>query len=321
MFFYFYDQLCFEVMARKRKDLDYLRLEFPDHRETAELSSVCFRVEFSDRLRAPSTARSVGNGKYRVRGSRVFRQSLMKVVPTGYSLDFGGEKISVFFPKHLFSQRLLLLRLLYPLMRPFLLQKNALLLKGSCTADGDRAFFYTGDSGSGKTNAVLSDLAAGRQYVSDTLSIIDLEGRVFPLHNALHVFQRNKALLKKALPRLGEGAGKVLAALWLRKALRAMTFKKYELSLLVKIPPACLANGKKNLAEMALLSSSSGWKTHPDPLRFLFGVNEAECSEFNPLLEALREAGIMTFAGYWPDFREKLALFLERNVHALKWTN
>lgn len=321
MFFYFYDQLCFEVIARKPKDLDYLRREFPDHRETAALSSVCFRVEFSETLTPPATARPLGNGKYHIQGSRIFRQNLMRVAPTGYCLDFTGEKVSVHFLKHPFSQRLLLLRILYPLMRPFLLQKNALLLKGSCTADGDRAFFYTGTSGSGKTNSVLSDLAAGRRYVSDTLSIIDLEGKVFPLHNALHVFQRNEATLKKALPCLGENPGKILTALGFRKILRAITFQKYELSLLINIPDHRLANGKKLLAETVLLSPSSGGTTPPEPLQFFFDINHAECSEFNPLLEALREAGITAFSSYWSDFKEKLALFLERNTRAVRWKN
>lgn len=313
MFLEFYESLCFELVSEDERDTKYLGTEFPVHGETTA-SDVSFRVELVKHFDEPHGT-FIDNKKLCLYDSTLCRTRDSSLFNNQFCLNLESEIPLLKIPSNIISQRYMLLRMIYPLIRYFLLRKNALLVKASCTSYDKLSTMYIGWSGAGKTTSVLNDLRAGRKYISDTMSIITTCGTVMPLGNRLHVFWRNRNALLKFIGTLENGRAKVLGSLSLKQLLRLSTLNKKNLSTIVNIPKNKTETDKTQLSKIIVLNGNNSAEhrnyTKDHLVNILYSINHSECLEFNRLLDVLLFLGFDVFADYWETYRNKIGQLVD----------
>lgn len=313
MFFEIFDNICFEATSPDSGKLQYLCSEFPRNTQKT-ISDIAFQVELSNNIDLDKSNYTLDNGRYHVSNKMVFRCRDSIFLDNRFCFDFNRSTPVLKIPHNIISQRYMLLRLIYPLIRFSLLKKNALLLKASCTSSDGDSTLYAGFSGAGKTMSVLKDLANGSKYVSDTMSVVTADRTVIPLNNCLHVFWRNRKLLQNTPDTLNINRTKVIKSLYLRQILCLLTLKKKALSTIVNIPDNRLERNKTRLSKIVILddSNSSSQQSYfsSQLVNILYSINHAECLEFNRLLDVFSYIGINDFDNYWPDFRTMLTVLV-----------
>jgi hypothetical protein len=313
VFLEFYESLCFELVSDDKRDAGYLCTEFPVHGETTT-SDVSFRVKLVKRF-DEQRGTFIDNRKLCLYNSTLYRTRDSCLFKNQFCLNLESEIPLLRIPGNIISQRYMLLRMIYPLIRYFLLRKNALLVKASCTSCDKLSTIYIGWSGAGKTTSVLNDLRAGRKYISDTMSIITTRGTVMPLGNRLHVFWRNRNALLKFIGTLENGRAKVLGSLFLKQLLRLSTLKRKNLSTIVDIPKNKTETDKTQLSKIIVLNGNN-YIEHTNYAKdhlanIIYSINHHDCSEFNGLLDVLSFLGFDVFADYWETYRNKIGQLVD----------
>lgn len=92
-----------------------------------------------------------------------------------------------------------------PALRRLLLDRNIALVIGAACASGDTATVLAGDTGSGKTAALLATAAAGAQFIGDEYISISAAGEVTPVVRVLALRRRTLAGAPEFARRLTAG--------------------------------------------------------------------------------------------------------------------
>lgn len=308
MFLEFYDSLCFELVSENNRQLKYLCTEFPVYVKKTQ-SDVVFKVELNNNIKIPNGT-FIDNKKLCVGDSSIYRSRDSFLIDNKYCLSLEENIPLLKIPSNIITQRYMLLRLIYPFIRYYLLKKDALLLKASCTSHNDLSTMYVGWSGAGKTTAILNDLLSGRKYISDTMSIISTSGLVIPLCNKLHVFWRNRNTLLNFTNTFEGDKKRVLHSLYFKQLLYLLTLKKKNLSTIVNIPNRRIETKKTQLSRIQILNGCnfldhSNYQNN-QLVNIIYSINHSECSEFNKLLDVLLFIGVDIFADYWETFKNKI---------------
>ncbi len=310
MFVNYGENLTFQIISQTEKDLAYLNSELPVSKEFCS-SAPAFFVELGSYFE-PERKNSfyLDNGHYRIDCKTLFHARSSLLIDDRYCIDFNGETLKLKIPRNKLSQRYLLLRIIYPLMRFYLLKKDILLLKASCTASNCSSTLYVGWSGAGKTTSVLNDLAVRKKYVSDTMSIITIDKGVKPVNNDIHVFWRNRKALNETIRRINLNKSEIQRSMYLKQLLHILTLKQKSLSTILNIPEEYIEKNETVLSKIFVVGPGGNIPhdnyTASELFNILYSINHYECNEFNRLLDILSYIGINVFENYWLDFSTKL---------------
>lgn len=312
MYFFLFDNFCFEVSSNKQKDFDYLKKEFPKFKKETNVNAV-FTVKLSSKLPHLANYESVDNDQYLINDNSIYRPRDMIIVNNSYFINLFEGKIELTIPKGILSQRYHLLRMIYPLLRFYAAKKQVILIKGSCTSFNGHAHLCIGLSGTGKTTFVLNNLKSGHKYISDTHSIISHSGIVHPLNNCLHIFARNYKYLKFSIPKYNSYSSETWDILF-----RYLLFKitKKSLSKIITLPDTSIENKATELCDITILGYPNSSLLKRDKKKILansiLSINHSECFEFNRLLDIMQFIGMNKYQNYWKILEKNYNMFAEK---------
>jgi len=239
----------------------YLREEFAQfpqiHVQTATVTVLCGAFQPSAKSRALLCNRTiaVGDGWCEFasghRGIR-WRVRIENIEQGPVQVLFDGGRLAA---------RVFFLKTLIPILREVLQQSDATIIKASSVADKGRGYALAGWSGAGKTAAALGLLAEDLQYLSDTFSVLDINGRLHPFPVLLHLFRRN--ITSDVARRLGVRKRLASAA---KSAIYCLSGRRINLSVTVSLAELFghgQTGGATKLHRLVLLTNRP-----KEPLRF-----------------------------------------------------
>jgi len=245
------------------------------------------------------------NNRFSISQSYIYSSGTGLIIDNAFIIQKIDGAFVVTIKRSLFSLRLLLLRVVYPILRYILYDKGFLLVKASSMCINDKAVLYMGLSGSGKTEFVLKSLQHQSFYISDTMSLMGNDGLVFPLNNGLHVFWRNFKSIssiknKVNFPHL------TLFSVFFKRIISLIFFGKLNLSTIVNLSDKYMYSGESLKLEKIYIDNLSV-TSNKILTKKIFLINYSESFFFNHVLTCSLYADNNFFTDYWAKFDSSLS--------------
>ena len=182
----------FTLNGQTKKSLKYLNREYYFFKTKEDIENPDLKIIIGKFKRPNEDFEILSNGKYFIGNNFAEYYDSYKFLRYHIGVeDIDANTTTLYFDGGVFSNRLLQLKLLIPLMRYKLAQKGYAIVKSSSVTDGTSAYVFPAWSGGGKTSVILYLIAYGLDFYSDTFSIVSKEGIVYPFPNLIHLFNRN----------------------------------------------------------------------------------------------------------------------------------
>jgi hypothetical protein len=310
MIYYGFDFLRISLVNPSYFCKSYFDSEFTKYSSS---SSVDLEIRFVDKVWPPLSDNFIwlDNKSICASNNFIFSNKSSFFIDDSFLIQKYDSRYVVSIRNSFLSSRLLLLRVIYPILRYILFKKDFLLLKGSSVLVEKNVDLYCGWSGSGKTEFVLNSLKNGAFYISDTLTLINASGFVCPVNNALHVFWRNfmsTISLRCSL----KNYWRTVFFMIIKKIFSLMLFGRYQLSTLLNLKESKIFNDNPTPVRFiyidgVVLSNSNDIYTK------LLSINRSETLFFDRIIHASNYASNDFFVDYWPMFEDLLQKFLKTN--------
>lgn len=182
----------FTVSSTTKKSLDYWNKEYYFFKTEEDIENPDLKIIIGKFKRPNEDFDILSNGKYFIGDNFSEYYDSYKFVKYHVGIENIDTNTTIlYFDGGIFSNRLLQLKLLIPLMRYKLAQKGYAIVKSSSVSDGAFAYIFPAWSGGGKTSVMLYLITQGLNFYSDTFSIVSKESVVYPFPNLIHLFSRN----------------------------------------------------------------------------------------------------------------------------------